>query len=255
MELNLKKTIAFFDLETTGIDITNDRIVEISILKIDPSGKEDWLTSRINPGIPIPQAATAIHGITNADVADSPKFTDMANTLATFINDSDIAGYNALRFDVPLLAEEFLRAGVDFDFKNRKYIDVQVIFHKKEQRTLVAAYQFYCDKQLEDAHSAQADTAATYEVLKAQLDTYSDLENDIDKLAEFTDSNGRSVDFLGRIVMNDKGEEIINFGKYKGKTIKDILLVDKGYLEWILRSDFPLYTKKVLSEIMNKAGF
>jgi DNA polymerase-3 subunit epsilon len=254
LELNLKKTIAFFDLETTGIDIANDRIVEISILKIDISGKEEWLTSRINPGIPIPPAATAIHGISDADVADAPSFNMMASSFANFIGDSDIAGYNALRFDVPLLAEEFLRAGVDFDFKNRKYIDVQVIFHKKEQRTLVAAYQFYCDKQLNDAHSAKADTQATYEVLKAQLDTYGDLENDIDKLAEFSDSSGRSVDFLGRIVLNTKGEETINFGKYKGKTIAEITQIDKGYLEWILRSDFPLYTKKILSEIIGKSA-
>ncbi len=255
MELNLKKTIVFFDLETTGIDITSDRVVEISILKIDPSGKEEWLTSRINPGVPIPPAATAIHGITDADVANAPTFAEIGNKLAMFIGYSDIAGYNALRFDVPLLAEEFIRANIDFDFKNRRYIDVQVIFHKKEQRTLIAAYQFYCNKQLNDAHSAKADTAATYEVLKAQLDTYGDLENDIDKLAEFTDANGRSVDFLGRIILNDKGEETINFGKYKGKTIKDILLVDKGYLDWILRSDFPLYTKKVLSEIISKSGY
>ncbi len=254
MELNLKKPIAFFDLETTGIDIANDRIVEISILKIDISGKEEWLSSRINPGIPIPAAATAIHGITNADVANAPSFTNMASSFASFIGDADIAGYNALRFDVPLLAEEFLRAGIDFDFKTRKYIDVQVIFHKKEQRTLVAAYQFYCDKQLDDAHSAKADTQATYEVLKAQLDTYGDLENDIDKLAEFTDSGGRSVDFLGRIVLNNKGEETINFGKYKGKTIAEIIQIDKGYLEWILRSDFPLYTKKILSDIIGKSA-
>jgi DNA polymerase-3 subunit epsilon len=254
LELNLKKPIAFFDLETTGIDIANDRIVEISILKIDISGKEEWLSSRINPGIPIPAAATAIHGITNADVANAPSFTNMASSFASFIGDADIAGYNALRFDVPLLAEEFLRAGIDFDFKTRKYIDVQVIFHKKEQRTLVAAYQFYCDKQLDDAHSAKADTQATYEVLKAQLDTYGDLENDIDKLAEFTDSGGRSVDFLGRIVLNNKGEETINFGKYKGKTIAEIIQIDKGYLEWILRSDFPLYTKKILSDIIGKSA-
>ena len=252
MELNLKKNIAFFDLETTGIDVVNDRIVEISILKVDISGNEEWLPSRINPGIPIPAAATAIHGISDTDVADAPPFTEVAGSFAGFIGDADIAGYNVLRFDVPLLAEEFLRAGVNFDFKNRKYIDVQVIFHKKEQRTLAAAYQFYCDKQLSDAHSSKADTQATYEVLKAQLDTYGDLENDVGKLAEFTDPGEKNVDLMGRIVLNNKGEEIINFGKYKGKTIAEIIQIDKGYLEWILRSDFPLYTKKILSDIIGK---
>lgn len=252
MELNLKKTIVFFDLETTGIDIVNDRIVEISILKIDISGNEEWLTSRINPGIPIPAAATAIHGISDVDVADAPPFAEMADSFASFMGDADIAGYNVLRFDVPLLAEEFLRAGVNFDFNNRRYIDVQVIFHKKEPRTLAAAYQFYCDKQLSDAHSSKADTQATYEVLKAQLDTYGDLENDVEKLAEFTDSDEKNVDLVGRIVLNNKGEKTINFGKYKGKTIAEIIQIDKGYLEWILRSDFPLYTKKILSDIIGK---
>lgn len=250
MKLNLKRPIVFFDLETTGLDLAKDRIVEVSALKVKVSGDESWFTSRVNPGIPIPPQATAIHGISNEDVANEPHFASIAKDLANFMNDSDIAGYNAAKFDIPLLAEEFLRVGIEFDFKNRKNIDVQVIFHKKEQRTLVAAYQFYCNKQLADAHSAKADTSATYEVLKAQLDTYSDLANDVNELANFTNTSSNYVDFAGRIVLNDKKEPTINFGKNKGKTIKELMLNDKGYLEWILKSDFPLYTKKVISDLM-----
>jgi len=254
LELKLKRPVVFFDLETTGIDVATDRIVEFALLKIGLNGEESWLTSRVNPGVPIPPQATAIHGISDADVANEPRFKEIAPKLAAFMDDSDIAGYNSMRFDVPLLAEEFMRAEVNFDFKNRKYIDVQVIFHKKEQRTLVAAYQFYCKKQLENAHSSKADTKATYEVLKAQLDTYNDLSNDIDNLASFTETGNRSVDFVGRIVLNEKGEPTINFGKNKGKTIRELHISDRNYLDWILKSDFPLYTKKIITDIIKENG-
>jgi DNA polymerase-3 subunit epsilon len=248
MDLRLRRPLAFIDLETTGINILSDRIVEISILKISPDKKEEWFTSRINPGIPIPPKVSAIHGIRDEDVTDAPAFRDIAKKLAAFLEGCDLAGYNANKFDIPLLAEEFLRINIDFDFRRRKYIDVQVIFHKKEQRTLSAAYQFYCKKELEDAHSAEADTFATYEILKAQLDRYGDLENSVEKLSEFS-SYSNIADFVGRIVYNEDGEEIFNFGKYKGQLVVKVLKEDPSYYSWMMNGEFSLYTKKVLTEI------
>lgn len=248
MQLNLRRSLAFIDLETTGINITTDRIVEISVLKISPAGTEEWMTTRINPEMAIPPKSTAIHGITDEDVADSPKFRDIAKRLALFLEGCDLAGYNALKFDIPVLAEEFLRVNVDFNFKRRRYIDVQVIFHKKEQRTLAAAFQFYCKKELREAHSSMADTMATYEVLKAQLDRYTDLENDVEKLSDYSTYNN-NADFVGRIIFDEKGEEIFNFGKYKGKLVAQVFRDDPSYYSWMMNGDFSLYTKKVLTEI------
>ncbi len=248
MQLNLKNPIVFFDLETTGINIIKDRIVEISFLKIHPNGKEEGKTRRINPEMPIPPESTAIHGITDEDVKDCPTFREVAKSLASQIEGCDLAGFNSNRFDIPLLAEEFLRVGVDMDMSKRKFIDVQTIFHKMEQRTLSAAYKFYCDKDLDNAHSAEADTLATYEVLKAQLDRYPNLENDIKFLSEFS-SFTNNVDFAGRMIYNEDGEETINFGKYKGRLVLDVLENDPGYYAWIMNGDFPLNTKQKLTEI------
>lgn len=248
MNLNLKNPLIFFDLETTGIDIAADRIVELSYLKIYPNGEEESKTMRINPTVPIPAKVTAIHGITDEDVKDSPTFGEIARSLSRVFEGCDFAGYNSNKFDIPLLAEEFLRCDVDIDLKKRKFIDIQVIFHKKEQRTLSAAYKFYCDKNLEDAHSAEADTRATYEVLKAQLDRYQDLANDMDELSKFS-SHNRNVDFLGRIVYDDDGTEIFNFGKYKGQPVEEVLKKDPGYYGWMMNGQFPLYTKNVLTSI------
>ena len=248
MKLYLRRPIAFIDLETTGINVSSDRLVEISVLKINPNGTEEWMISRINPEMPIPPKSTAIHGITDEDVADSPKFREIAKNLAAFLEGTDLAGFNAIKFDIPVLAEEFLRVNIDFNFLKRKYIDVQVIFHRKEQRTLSAAYKFYCEKELENAHSSKADTQATYEVLKAQLDRYSDLENDVEKLADFSSYNNL-VDFAGRIVYDEKGVEVFNFGKHKGKPVTDVLREEPSYYSWIMNGDFPLYTKKILTEI------
>ena len=254
MNLNLKNPIVFFDLETTGINIVSDRIVEISYLKVMPNGDEESKTRRINPEMPIPPHATAVHGITDEDVKDAPTFKSIAKSLAAQLEGCDLAGYNSNRFDIPLLAEEFLRADVDLDLMKRKFVDVQTIFHKKEQRTLSAAYKFYCDKDLENAHSAEADTKATYEILKSQLDKYQDLENDINFLAEFS-AFGDNVDFAGRIVYNEKKQEVINFGKYKGRLVEDVFLEDPGYYGWIVQGDFPLYTKKVFTNIKLRAAF
>jgi len=244
--------MVFFDLETTGVNVASDRIVEISWLKIQTDGSESITTHLVNPTIPIDPRAIAIHGITDEDVKDKPTFSDLARTLAKEFEGCDFAGYNSNKFDIPLLAEEFLRAGVDFDLRKRKLIDVQVIFHKMEQRTLSAAYQFYCKKVLEDAHSAEADTLATYEILKAQLDHYEHLQNDVDYLSAFSTQN-RSVDLAGRIIYNDKDIEVFNFGKYKGESVEEVLKKDPGYFGWILNGDFPLYTKKVLTNIKLRA--
>lgn len=252
MELTLKNPLVFFDLETTGVNVASDRIVEISWLKILPDGKESGKTLLVNPTIPIDPRAIAIHGITDEDVKDKPSFSELARTLAKEFEGCDFAGYNSNKFDIPLLAEEFLRAGVDFDLRKRKFIDVQVIFHKMEQRTLAAAYQFYCKKELENAHSAEADTLATYEILKAQLDHYEHLQNDVDYLSVFSTQN-RSVDLAGRIIYNDKDIEVFNFGKYKGEPVEEVLKKDPGYFGWILNGDFPLYTKKVLTNIKLRA--
>lgn len=249
MELNLKNPIVFFDLETTGVNVSTDRIVELSYLKVFPNGKEESKTIRINPTIPIPAEATRIHGITDDDVRDAPTFKQIAADVMHVFEGADIGGYNSNKFDLPLLAEELLRAGADFDLRKRKFIDVQVIFHKMEQRTLSAAYKFYCDKDLENAHSAEADTRATYEVLKAQLDKYSTtLKNDIDQLSAFS-AQTRNVDMMGRIVYDDAGREVFNFGKYKGQAVTDVLRKDPSYYAWMMNCDFPLYTKKVLTAI------
>lgn len=248
MQLNLKNPLVFFDLETTGINIVTDRIVEISYVKIFPNGKEETKTRRINPEMHIPEEATAIHGITDEDVKDCPTFKSIAKSLAVQIEGCDLAGYNSNRFDIPLLAEEFLRAGVDIDLSKRKFVDVQTIFHKMEQRTLSAAYKFYCNKSLENAHTAAADTMATYEVLKAQLDRYPDLKNDINFLSEYSCFTN-NVDFAGRMVYNEKKQEVFNFGKYKGKLVSEVLRNDPGYYSWIMQGDFPLNTKKMLTTI------
>lgn len=248
MQLNLKNPLVFFDLETTGIDIVRDRIVEISYIKVYPNGKEEMKTQRINPGMPIPPASTAIHGITDDDVKDCPHFKEIAKTLAAQIEGCDLAGYNSNRFDIPMLAEEFLRADVNVDLTKRKFIDVQTIFHKMEQRTLSAAYKFYCNKSLENAHTASADTMATYEVLKAQLDRYPELENDVTFLSKFSSFNN-NVDFAGRMVYNDKGQEVFNFGKHKGQLVTEVFASDLNYYAWMMNGDFPLNTKQKLTEI------
>lgn len=252
MNLKLKRPLVFFDLETTGVDTSKDRIVEISMVKIMPDGEEITKTRRINPGMPIPPEATAVHGITDDDVKDCPYFSQIARSLEQFISGCDFGGFNSNRFDLPVLVEEFMRAGIEVNFKRRKFIDVQNIFHKKEQRTLVAAYKFYCDKDLTDAHSAEADTRATYEVLKAQLDRYPDLENDVDALAEFS-ARGETADYAGRILYDDKGVEVFGFGKYKGRSVTDIFAVDPSYYDWMMKGDFPLYTKKVITELRLRA--
>ena len=248
MNLNLKRPLAFIDLETTGINVSSDRIVELSVLKISPNGKEEWMSTRVNPEMAIPAKTTAIHGIRDEDVVNSPTFREVAKNLAVFLEGCDLAGYNAIKFDIPVLAEEFLRVNIDFNFRKRKYIDVQVIFHKKEQRTLAAAYLFYCRKELHDAHSSKADTAATFEVLKSQLDRYKDLENDVEKLAVFSSFNS-NVDFAGRIILDENGIEIFNFGKHKGKSVELVFNEEPAYYSWMMNGDFPLYTKKVLTEI------
>ena len=248
MELKLTKPIVFFDLETTGVNIAQDRIVEISILKVFPNGNKESKTWLVNPEMEIPEEAIAIHGITNERVVTEPTFKELAKEISQLIEGCDLAGFNSNRFDIPLLAEELLRCDIDFDMKNRVAVDVQVIYHKKEQRTLGAAYEFYCNKSLDNAHSAEADTIATYEILKAQLDQYEDLENDIKFLNEFS-SHKKRADFAGFITFNDDEEEVFTFGKYKGQKVEDILEKDKGYYSWIQNADFPLYTKKVLTAI------
>lgn len=248
MKLNLKKPIVFFDLETTGVDVTNDHIVEISMIKVLPSGEEIEKTRRINPGMKIPPESTAIHHITDEDVADAPTFRQIAKSLANELSGCDIAGFNSNKFDIPMLDQEFQRAGIKFDFSKAKMIDVQTIFHKKEQRTLVAAYRFYCGKELEGAHSANADTRATYEVLMAQLDKYSDLPNDMEELSKYSSQN-RNVDFMGRLIYNDKDQEVINFGKYKGRVAYEVLKRDNGYYDWIMKGDFPQNTKDCFTRI------
>ena len=248
MQLQLHKPICFFDLETTGTNVVSDRIVEIAILKILPNGTKEANTWLVNPEMKIPAEAAAIHGITDEKVADAPTFKQLAKEIYAWVKDSDLAGFNLDRFDIPLLAEEMLRADVDFDMKNMQSVDVQTIFHKMEKRTLAAAYQFYCDKELEAAHSATADTNATYEVLLAQLDRYPELENNVKSLSEFS-SRKQAVDFAGFIVYDEDGDEAFSFGKHKGKKVTDILATEPGYFGWILNADFPLYTKKVLTQI------
>lgn len=249
MKLNLKNPLVFFDVETTGINISRDRIVEISFLKVFPNGDEEIKSRRVNPEMPIPPESTAVHGITDEDVKDCPTFRQIAKSLAANLEGCDLAGFNSNRFDVPMLAEEFLRAGIDFDMSKRKFIDVQIIFHRKEPRTLEAAYKFYCDKELVDAHSAEADAKATYEVLKSQLQRYPDLENDIEALSKEFGSFKDNADFAGRIVFDENGKEVFNFGKHKGKEVSHVLQREPSYYAWMMDGDFPLNTKQVLTEI------
>jgi DNA polymerase-3 subunit epsilon len=248
MKLNLTKPICFFDLETTGTNIAKDRIVEIAILKVFPNGNKESFTWRVNPEMNIPAETTAIHGISNEDVANEPTFKELSKKIYAMIKGCDLGGYNSNRFDIPLLAEELLRAEVDFDIKSSLAVDVQTIFHKKEKRTLEAAYKFYCDKDLVDAHSAAADTNATFEVLESQLDRYPDLENNMKWLADFS-AHKKHADFAGFIAFNKKGEEVFSFGKHKGKLVDKVLADEPGYFNWIQNADFPLYTKKVLTAI------
>lgn len=264
MELRLTKPIAFFDLETTGIRVATDRIVEISILRQQIDGTVKIRTQRINPEMPIPPEVTLVHGITDEDVKDCPKFREVAHDLVHFLDNCDLAGFNSNHFDIPLLVEEFLRAGIDFELKGRRFVDVQNIFHRMEPRNLSAAYKFYCSKELENAHSAEADTVATYEILKAQLDRYEGVEhkdrngkisvpvvNDIRALSEFS-FGSRSVDLIGHIVYNERNTEVFNFGKHKGKAVSQVLKDEPSYYDWMMKGEFPLSTKKVLTALKLK---
>ena len=264
MKLNLKRPLAFFDLETTGTNLGIDRIVEISVIKLNPDGSEDVKTWRINPGMPIPLESSLVHGIYDEHIKDELLFKELGASIAEFIADSDLAGYNSNKFDIPMLMEEFLRAGVKFDLENRHFVDVQNIFHQMEQRTLKAAYQFYCNKQIINAHSAEADTRATMEVLLAQIEKYADTEfedkkgnrskpvvNDVEGLHKFTNLNS-PVDFAGRMVYNEQGEELFNFGKHKGKKVEDVFNIEPSYYSWMMQGDFPLYTKRKLEEIYSR---
>ena len=251
MKLKLEKPIVFFDLETTGINIGTDKIVEISILKVFPNGNKESKTWLVNPEIEIPKEASDIHGITNEQVVTEPTFKELAPKVNEMIHDCDLAGFNSNRFDIPLLAEELMRAGIDFNMNNRKAIDVQVIFHKKEQRTLSAGYQFYCGKELEGAHGAEADTNATFEILLAQLDKYEDIGTSVDELSAFS-SHGKRADFAGFVLFNEDDQEIFSFGKYKGRTVEEVFKENPGYNNWMQNADFPLFTKKVLREIKER---
>lgn len=251
MKLNLQRPIIFFDLETTGTNITNDRIVEISLIKVMPDGQENSRTRRVNPGMPIPAEATAVHGISDEDVANEPRFEQIARSLAAIFQGCDIAGFNSNRFDIPMLKQEFDRAGVELNLSDTKFIDVQTIFHKREPRNLVAAYKFYCNADLENAHSADADTRATFEVLKAQLEKYPDLPTDVENLAAYTSFN-RNVDLAGRLVYDDNGREVINFGKHKGRLAEEILIKEPGYFGWIMQGDFTIDTKNAFQRVFNR---
>jgi len=261
MQLNLTKPIIFFDLETTGVNVVNDRIVEIGTLKVSIDGSTEIKNIRINPTIPIPKEVTAIHGISDDDIKNCPTFVQIANSLNQYFQNCDLAGYNSNKFDIPLLVEEFLRAGINFDLKGRRLVDVQNIFHKMEQRTLAAAYKFYCSKDHINAHSAEADTIATYEILLSQLDKYHDTEfkdhsgkiskpiqNDIQSLYEFS-FNAKNADLVGHIVFNDKGVEVFNFGKHKGKPVEEMFAKESSYYDWMMKSDFPLSTKNIITAI------
>jgi DNA polymerase-3 subunit epsilon len=259
-KLQLKKPLVFFDLETTGINIGSDRIVEISVLKIQPNGEKNIKTHRINPTIPIPAEASMVHGIYDEDVKDKPTFAQLAHSMNQFFTGCDLGGFNIIRFDVPLLVEEFLRANIDFDISSRKLIDAQRIFHLMEPRNLSAAYKFYCNKELVGAHSAEADTIATFEVFEAQIQMYENqkikddkgnestpIKNDMAALHELTAV--QFADLAGRLSFNEKGEEIFNFGKYKNMTVKDVFKKDPSYYDWIMKGDFALSTKKKITEI------
>lgn len=252
MKLNLEKPIVFFDLETTGTDIARDRIVEICLIRVEPNGNRQSLTMRVNPERHIPEEASLVHGIYDADVKECPTFREKAQELANLFEGCDLAGFNSNRFDIPLLAEEFIRAEVNIDLTCARCVDVQNIYHKLERRTLAAAYQFYCGKDLENAHSALADTEATLEVLEAQLDHYPDiLENSIDFLAEFS-RRDNNVDFAGRFIYNDMGEVVINFGKHKGRMLREVLRMEPSYYNWMMQSDFTMNTKQVLTKMKFK---
>lgn len=253
MQLQLSRPIAIFDLETTGLNITSDRIVEIAIIRVEADGTESEFLRRVNPGMPIPAEVSAIHGIFDEDVADAPKFDDIANEVVQFIGESDLAGYNSNKFDIPVLAEELMRAGCDFDMSSRRFVDVQNIFHKMEQRTLAAAYQFYCEKPMDNAHNALYDARVTLDVFRAQLDRYSSLENNVEFLSSFSKAgNYNLLDFAGRLAINEHGQAMYNFGKHKGRTIREVMRIEPGYYGWMLDADFPLYTKKCLRSEMDK---
>jgi DNA polymerase-3 subunit epsilon len=264
MKLKLKRPLAFFDLETTGVNIGADRIVEISVIKLHPDGSEEVKTWRVNPGMPIPLESSLVHGIYDEDIKAEPLFKEIGQAVADFIDVSDLAGYNSNKFDIPMLMEEFLRAGVAFSLDERQFVDVQNIFHQMEQRTLKAAYQFYCNKNIENAHSAEADTRATMEVLLAQIERYENIEwedkkgnrsipvvGNVEALHQFTNLS-KPVDFAGRMVYNEQGEELINFGKHKGKRVEDVFNVEPSYYSWMMQGDFPLYTKRKLEEIYSR---
>lgn len=253
MKLNLCNPIIFFDLETTGLDVSTDRIVELCYIKVEPNGNEETCSMRINPERHIPEESSNIHGITDDDVKDCPTFKQVAAKLWHTFEGCDLAGFNSNKFDIPMIVEEFMRAGIDIDLSKRKFIDVQNIYHKMERRNLVAAYKFYCGKDLTDAHSAIADTKATYEVLQAQLDKYPDeLQNDIQFLSDFS-RMGNNIDFAGRFVYAEDGvTEMVNFGKYKGKTVKEVLAKDPSYYSWMMRGDFTMNTKQVLTKLKFK---
>lgn len=255
MKLNLERPLAIFDLEATGLNIAKDRIVEIAILKIHPDQTEETFSARVNPEMIIPQEVIDIHGITNEAIKDAPTFKDLVSKIEAFIGDADLGGYNSNKFDIPMLAEEMLRAGSTFNLTNRKFIDVQNIFHKMEQRTLSAAYMFYCNEDLNNAHSAQADTTATWEVLKAQLEKYPDLKGEISFLADFSKGgNFNNLDFAGRLGIDEKGDAVYNFGKHKGKTVRQVHQEEPGYYGWFVSdsTDFPKFTKMKLKEEMEK---
>jgi len=264
MELKLDRPLAFIDLETTGVNVGKDRIIEIGIIRVSPDGTEEMYLKRIDPEMPIPEETIEFHGIFDEDVAGEPTFSELAEEIRDFLKDCDLAGFNSNKMDIPLLVEEFLRADVDFDIRSRKLVDVQNIFHKMEPRNLAAAYKFYCGKPLENAHSAEADARAAMEILKAQLDKYKDVpyvnqegatsmpvQNDVGQLSDFSTLN-RNVDMAGHIVLNDEGIEVFNFGKYKGKSVESIFEKEPAYYGWMMNASFPLYTKKVIDLIMTR---
>jgi DNA polymerase-3 subunit epsilon len=251
MNLNLHRPLAFIDLETTGLSVGSDRIVEIAILKVNPDGSRTMREHRVNPEMLISAESTSIHEISNEDVATEPTFKDLAPSLFKFLFDCDLAGYNSNKFDIPMLVEEFFRVGIEFDFQERKMVDVQNVFHKMEQRTLKAAFKFYCGKEIENAHSAAADIEATYEVLEAQLAKYDELENDVDFLSDFSKFQN-TADIMGRVVYNEEKQECINFGKHKGTPLEDVFTKEPGYYGWLMNGDFPRSTKKVFSDVMDR---
>lgn len=250
MALQLSKPLAFIDLETTGISLSSDRIVEIAIVKINIDGQQQVKRKLINPEMPIPKASSDVHGITDEMVKDAPTFRQVANEVKQFLDSCDLGGYNSNRFDIPLLMEEMLRAGLEFDMKGRRLVDVQKIFHMMEQRTLSAAYKFYCNKSLDGAHSAEVDATATWEVLQAQLERYPQLGDNVESIIKFI-GDDQIVDFARRFVM-ENGTEVFNFGKYKGRSVAEVLKTEPQYYDWMMKGDFPLHTKQKLTEILNR---